>query len=47
MDNAFFFAHCILQKMLVYDPANRISAKASMKHPYFDDHQDRIIPMKS
>lgn len=25
-----------LQKMLQYNPANRISAKAAMEHPYFD-----------
>ena len=31
--------HCdvwILQKMLKYDPAERISAKAALDHPYFD-----------
>eukprot|EP00472_Partenskyella_glossopodia_P010560 CAMPEP_0197525022 /NCGR_PEP_ID=MMETSP1318-20131121/10569_1 /TAXON_ID=552666 /ORGANISM="Partenskyella glossopodia, Strain RCC365" /LENGTH=296 /DNA_ID=CAMNT_0043078171 /DNA_START=74 /DNA_END=964 /DNA_ORIENTATION=+ len=27
----------LLAKMLVYDPAKRISAAAAMKHPYFDD----------
>ncbi|CAL9083704.1 unnamed protein product, partial [Musa textilis] len=26
----------LLSKMLQYDPANRISAKAAMEHPYFD-----------
>ncbi|KAK1322551.1 Cyclin-dependent kinase B1-1 [Acorus calamus] len=26
----------LLSKMLQYDPANRISAKAAMNHPYFD-----------
>ncbi|KAG6745458.1 hypothetical protein POTOM_052130 [Populus tomentosa] len=26
----------IMQKMLKYDPAERISAKAAMDHPYFD-----------
>lgn len=27
----------LLEKMLVYDPSQRISAKAAMNHPYFDD----------
>lgn len=27
----------LLEKMLVYDPTQRISAKAAMNHPYFDD----------
>ncbi|RRT36245.1 hypothetical protein B296_00024785, partial [Ensete ventricosum] len=26
----------LLSKMLQYDPAKRISAKAAMEHPYFD-----------
>ena len=26
-----------IQKMLVYDPSQRITAKASLSHPYFDD----------
>ncbi|KAJ6865641.1 hypothetical protein NC651_036032 [Populus alba x Populus x berolinensis] len=26
----------LLSKMLKYDPAERISAKAAMDHPYFD-----------
>lgn len=25
-----------MQKMLKYDPADRISAKAALEHPYFD-----------
>ena len=27
----------LLEKMLTYDPALRISAKEAMNHPYFDD----------
>ena len=27
---------CTLQKMLKYNPAERISAKAALDHPYFD-----------
>jgi serine/threonine protein kinase len=27
----------LLSQMLIYDPARRISAKQSLKHPYFDD----------
>lgn len=26
----------MMQKMLKYDPAERISAKAALDHPYFD-----------
>ncbi|KAG2268914.1 hypothetical protein Bca52824_063469 [Brassica carinata] len=37
--------HNILQetvkKMLVYEPAKRISAKKAMEHPYFDDLPDK------
>jgi serine/threonine protein kinase len=27
----------LIQKMLTYDPAKRISAKAALDHPYFND----------
>ncbi len=27
----------LMSKMLVYNPSNRISAKATLSHPYFDD----------
>ena len=27
----------LLSKMIVYDPCKRISAKAALNHPYFDD----------
>lgn len=27
----------LIEKMLIYDPAHRISAKAALDHPYFDD----------
>ncbi|KAF3583212.1 hypothetical protein F2Q69_00027212 [Brassica cretica] len=32
----------LLSKMLVYEPAKRISVKKAMEHPYFDD-----LPQKS
>lgn len=28
----------LLEAMLVYDPAGRISAKQSCNHPYFEDY---------
>jgi len=28
----------LLENMLIYDPAGRISAKQSVNHPYFDDY---------
>ncbi|KAF8084419.1 hypothetical protein N665_0718s0012 [Sinapis alba] len=31
----------LLSKMLVYEPAKRISAKKAMEHPYFDDLPDK------
>lgn len=34
----------LLQKMFVYDPARRISAKAAVKHPYFDDLDKTKLP---
>nr|VDD43112.1 unnamed protein product [Brassica oleracea] len=30
-----------ISKMLVYEPAKRISAKKAMEHPYFDDLPDK------
>ena len=27
----------LIERMLVYEPTNRISAKAALSHPYFDD----------
>ncbi len=27
----------LLESMLIYDPAGRISAKQAVNHPYFDD----------
>ncbi|OAA70512.1 Cell division control protein 2 (Cyclin-dependent protein kinase) [Cordyceps fumosorosea ARSEF 2679] len=30
----------LLEAMLVYDPAGRISAKAAVNHPYFEDYAD-------
>lgn len=34
----------LLQKMLTYDPATRISAKASLHHPYFLDLDKSSLP---
>ncbi|XP_066304137.1 cyclin-dependent kinase 1-like [Branchiostoma lanceolatum] len=34
----------LLQKTLIYDPANRISAKAALIHPYFDDLDKASLP---
>lgn len=33
----------LLQRMLVYDPSRRISAKAALQHPYFDDIRSESI----
>lgn len=35
----------LLSKMLVYDPAKRISGKMALKHPYFDDLDNQIKKM--
>ncbi|XP_781415.1 cyclin-dependent kinase 1 [Strongylocentrotus purpuratus] len=40
----------LLEQMLIYDPAKRITAKASMRHPYFDNIlplSDRLQPIRS
>ncbi|XP_076349573.1 cyclin-dependent kinase 1-like isoform X2 [Tachypleus tridentatus] len=34
----------ILQKMLMYDPSKRITAKVALHHPYFDDLEKSILP---
>ncbi|XP_067908553.1 cyclin-dependent kinase 1 [Heterodontus francisci] len=34
----------LLAKMLVYDPARRISAKEALRHPYFDDLDKSSLP---
>ena len=34
----------LLQQMLIYDPVNRISARACFKHPYFDNFDPKITP---
>ena len=31
----------LLEMMLVYDPAGRISAKQACNHPYFEDYQQQ------
>ncbi len=36
----------LLNAMLVYNPAKRISAKAALKHPYFDDLDKKTLPAK-
>lgn len=36
----FVFVGKLVQRMLVYEPSRRISARAAMSHPWFDDlHQ--------
>lgn len=32
------------QKMLIYDPAKRISGKMALNHPYFDDLDKSTLP---
>ncbi|KAK7507239.1 hypothetical protein BaRGS_00001174 [Batillaria attramentaria] len=34
----------LLQKMLIYDPVNRISAKAIIRHPYFSNLDKSVLP---
>ncbi|EDV25811.1 Cyclin-dependent kinase 1 [Trichoplax sp. H2] len=34
----------LLSKMLIYDPANRISGKRALSHPYFDDLDKSTLP---
>nr|ACO14721.1 Cell division control protein 2 homolog [Caligus clemensi] len=36
----------LLQSMLHYDPAKRISAKQALKHPYFDNLDKHALPAK-
>lgn len=36
---SFFF-----QKMLIYDPAKRISGKMALNHPYFDNLDKSTLP---
>jgi len=36
----------LLEKMLIYDPAERISAKKALLHPYFDDLDKNTLPAK-
>jgi len=37
----------LLQKTLIYDPAGRISAKAALEHPYFEDLDKSSLPSAS
>lgn len=34
----------LLEKMLIYNPAKRISAKAALDHPYFNDLDLSTLP---
>ncbi|XP_071829728.1 cyclin-dependent kinase 1-like [Apostichopus japonicus] len=34
----------LLEEMLIYNPAKRISAKQALKHPYFDDLDKSTLP---
>lgn len=34
----------LMQKMLIYDPVTRISAKAIIKHPYFNNLDKSVLP---
>jgi serine/threonine protein kinase len=36
----------LLDLMLIYDPAKRISAKRALLHPYFDDLDKYTLPAK-
>ena len=33
-------------RMLIFDPSKRISAKACLQHPYFDDLDKMDLPAK-
>jgi len=37
----------LIQKMFIYDPHKRISAKAALKHPYFEDLDKSSFPSNS
>ena len=36
----------LLEKCLVYDPSKRISAKAALRHQYFNDLDKYNLPAK-
>jgi len=38
------FKVLLLQKMLIYDPARRWSAKRAVAHPYFSDIDENYQP---
>lgn len=35
-----------MQKMLIYDPVHRISAKDILEHPYFDGFDNKLITLR-
>ncbi|KAM7353822.1 cyclin-dependent kinase 1 isoform 1-T2 [Cochliomyia hominivorax] len=37
----------LVQKMLIYDPVHRISAKDILEHPYFDGFDNKLITLRS
>lgn len=39
-----YYVHVILQQMLIYDPANRISAKKALNHIYFANLDKSALP---
>ena len=36
----------LLEQCLVYDPSKRISAKAALRHQYFNDLDKNTLPAK-
>jgi len=36
----------LLQAMLIFDPQKRLSAKAALNHPYFDDFDKNSVPSR-
>jgi serine/threonine protein kinase len=44
LENELEMKFCLFQKMLLFNPGDRISAKASLLHPYFDDLDKTTLP---
>ena len=42
-----YFIFFVFQKMLIYDPVDRISAKAILRHRYFNDLDKSGLPSKN